>query len=87
MLGFKNHYYIVRKSDGKVWQYINSAVDGWNIDNETDYSISLDKEYKVFDVYHNRETNTFFQRIWNKYTEEGIPDESAGFTDVEWIPN
>ena len=85
-IGLTYHYYIVRKLDGYIWQYISSNVGNWSIDNDDDYSIELDTEYEIGHLYHTRKTNTFFKRIWNEYDDNGIPIESSGYVDTPWIP-
>lgn len=85
MYNNKYHYYIISKNDGLCFQYINSDVAGWSIDNENDYSICMDGHYNIAGCYFI--DGVWYRRSWNEIDEHGIPVEMAGYVDEAFTPS
>lgn len=75
-------YAMVDKNTCECVQILGSAIE-----------ITEDPYYYVIPIKYNNEylgkyyyNETWYERVWNEFDENGIPVESAGYTDVPWTP-
>lgn len=81
MIEKSNYFAQVRKTDSIcVGVFMSTFVP---VGSETMHYVEIERyDERYLNKYYYNET--WYKRVWNEFNEDGIPVESAGYTDVPW---
>lgn len=82
MIERSNYFFAqVRKSDSLcVGVFMSTFVP---VDSEKMHYVEIESyDERYLNKYYYDET--WYERFWNEFDKDGIPVESAGYTDVPW---
>lgn len=78
-------YVLIEKATSRCFQTIDTDTPNWSVNDDYAYSIEVAIRADYLDKFFYN--NTWYSRTYNEYDENGIPVESAGYIDTEWIPS